>query len=194
MHDTHHYVSRKEYMPKVQKFADIMRLVQTMDENDMLEDYCNKNGFSVERARRACFEYENIVELVKQINDTYIETAMADEKQYLDHILESLDPMISLDEDQRRVVIADEDYTLVIAGAGAGKTTTVAAKVKYLVEKQEVDPQQILIISFTNKAVNELRDKINKNLNIECPIATFHSTGNAILHKNSPEKLNIIDG
>lgn len=72
--------------------------------------------------------------------------------------------------------------------AGAGKTTTVAAKVKYPVEKQQVDPKQILIISFTNKAVNELRDKINKDLNIDCPIATFHSTGNAILHKNNPEK------
>lgn len=194
MHDTRHYVSRKEYMPDVQNFADIMQLVRTMDENDILEDYCNKNGFSAERARQAYSEYENIVELVNQINDTYIETTLTDEKQYLDHILESVDPAISLDEDQRRVVIADEDYCLVIAGAGAGKTTTVAAKVKYLVEKQQVDPQQILIISFTNKAVNELRDKINKDLNIECPIATFHSTGNAILHKNSPEKLNIIDG
>lgn len=194
LHEAHHYISRKEYMPDVKNFADIMQLVRTMDENDMLEDYCNKNGFSSERARRAYSEYENIVELVNQINDAYIDTTMTEEKQYLDHILESVDPAISPDEDQRKVVIADEDYCLVIAGAGAGKTTTVAAKVKYLVEKQQVDPQQILIISFTNKAVNELRDKINRDLNIECPIATFHSTGNAILHKNSPEKLNIIDG
>lgn len=194
LHDAHHYVSRKEYMSDVKNFADIMQLVRTMDENDILEDYCNKNGYLAERARQAYSEYENIVELVNQINDAYIKTTMTDEKQYLDQILESVDPAISLDEDQRRVVIADEDYCLVIAGAGAGKTTTVAAKVKYLVEKQQVDPQQILIISFTNKAVNELRDKINKDLNIDCPIATFHSTGNAILHKNSTEKLNIIDG
>lgn len=194
LHDAHHYISRKEFMPDVQNFADIMQLVKTMAENDMLEDYCNKNGFSAERARQAYSSYENIVELVNQINDSYIEKTMTDEKQYLDHILGDVDPAISLDEDQRRVVVADEDYCLVIAGAGAGKTTTVAAKVKYLVEKQQVDPKQILIISFTNKAVNELRDKINKDLNIDCPIATFHSTGNAILHKNNPEKMNIIDG
>lgn len=194
LHDARHYISRKEYMPEVQKFSDIMQLVKTMAENDMLEDFCNKNGFPAERARQAYSGYENIVELVNQINDTYIETTVADEKQYLDHILEDVDSAISLDEDQRRVVVADEDYCLVIAGAGAGKTTTVAAKVKYLVEKQQVDPKQILIISFTNKAVNELRDKINKDLNIDCPIATFHSTGNAILHKNNPEKLNITDG
>lgn len=108
--------------------------------------------------------------------------------------MREVDPIIILDEDQRRAVITDEDYSLVIAGAGAGKTTMVAAKVKYLVERQQIDPNQILIISFTNKAVNELREKINKDLNIPCPIATFHSTGNAILHKNSPEKLNIIEG
>ena len=57
---------------------------------------------------------------------------------------------ILLDDDQRRVVLTDEDYCLVVAGAGAGKTTTVAAKVKYLVDKQGIDPKQILVISFTN--------------------------------------------
>lgn len=57
-----------------------------------------------------------------------------------------------------------------------------------------MDPSQILVVSFTNKAVNELKEKINEELQIECPIATFHSTGNAIIHKNEPdEKLNIVD-
>lgn len=98
-----------------------------------------------------------------------------------------------MDEDQRRVILTDEDYCLVIAGAGAGKTTTVAAKVKYLVEKKGIEPSQILVLSFTNKAVQELRDKLNRDLAIDCPIATFHSTGNAILRKQSPEKLNIVD-
>lgn len=111
----------------------------------------------------------------------------------MDNILRDVDPKIKLDDDQRRVILTDEDYCLVIAGAGAGKTTTVAAKVKYLVEKKNIDPSQILVVSFTNKAVQELRDKLNKDLKIDCPIATFHSTGNAILRKQSDEKLNIVD-
>ena len=41
------------------------------------------------------------------------------------------------------VVLSEEDNTLVIAGAGAGKTTTVAAKVRYLVEKRGIKPEQI---------------------------------------------------
>ena len=61
-------------------------------------------------------------------------------------------------------------------------------------DRNQVDPSQILVVSFTNKAVIELREKINEELKIGCPIATFHSTGNAIIHKNEPdEKLNIVD-
>lgn len=118
---------------------------------------------------------------------------MKSEKTYLDNILHDVDQKIKLDDDQRRVILTDEDYCLVIAGAGAGKTTTVAAKVKYLVEKKDIDPSQILVVSFTNKAVQELRDILNKDLKIDCLIATFHSTGNAILRKQSDEKLNIVD-
>lgn len=153
-----------------------------------------KNGFADERAKEIYLNFDRIFEIVEEINEKYVDNKLNYEKTYLDQILKEVDPVISLDEDQRKVVISDEDYSLVVAGAGAGKTTTIAAKVKYLVEKQKIDPSQILIISFTNKAVNELREKINGNLNIQCPIATFHSTGNAILHKNDSEKLNIVEG
>ena len=192
--DSEHYISRKELLNEVEQYSEIMKFFTTLDENEILEDYCLKNGFDAENARELCHQFKHIDEMIDKANDTYVSSKLIEEKEYLDNILKDVDPVISLDEDQRRVVLSDEDYSLVIAGAGAGKTTTVAAKVKYLVEKQGIDSEQILIISFTNKAVNELRSKINKDLNISCPIATFHSTGNAILHKNNPEQLNIVDG
>ena len=111
-----------------------------------------------------------------------------------DTILRKVDPNVKLDEEQRRVVLSDEDYTLVVAGAGAGKTTTMAAKVKYLVEKRGVKPEQILVISYTNKAVGELRSKINKDLKIDCPVTTFHKTGYAILRKRDTERKTVVDG
>ncbi len=188
------YISRREYLPEIEKFSGTMQTFRMFDENELLEDYCGKNGFETERARALYRDYERITERVDGLNDCYIKAKLMEEQDYLDHILEEVDPAIRLDEDQRTVVVSDEDYSLVVAGAGAGKTTTVAAKVKYLVEKQQVDPARILIISFTNKAVNELREKINRDLNIPCPIVTFHAAGNAILHKNNPEKLNIVDG
>ncbi|HIX28139.1 MAG TPA: UvrD-helicase domain-containing protein [Candidatus Blautia stercoravium] len=192
--ETDHYISRKEYQAQLQRYAETMRFFHSLDENDILEDYCAKNGFDPNQARDLYHKYEQADKLVEEANEAYLAAQLIEEKEYLDNILKDVDPVIHLDDDQRRVVLSDEDYSLVVAGAGAGKTTTVAAKVKYLVEKQGIDPSQILIISFTNKAVKELRDKINEDLQIPCPIATFHSTGNAILHKNNPEQLNIVDG
>ena len=138
-------------------------------------------------------KYDSFESLIDSQNNQYVKMKMIDDMEYLDNILKDTDSNIVLDDNQREVVLSDEDYSLVIAGAGAGKTTTVAAKVKYLVDKQGIDPKQILVISFTNKAVDELRKRINKDLQIDCPIATFHSTGNAILHINTPQELNIVD-
>ena len=108
--------------------------------------------------------YPSFINIIKELTSEDIQVLMSineeEDKDYLDSILKESDPIIKLDDDQRRVVLTDEDYCLVVAGAGAGKTTTVAAKVRYLVEKQGVDPKQILVISFTNKAVNELRERI----------------------------------
>ena len=119
---------------------------------------------------------------------------MEEEKAYLDNILKACDQAILLDREQREVVLSEEDNTLVIAGAGAGKTTTVAAKVRYLVEKRGLDPSKILVISFTNKAVEELRERINHNLRIACPITTFHSIGYAILRQGEENRKKIVDG
>lgn len=138
-----------------------------------------------------CLEEINAV--VKVNNKKFIEQQLEIQKEYLDNILKESDPIIKLDNEQRTAILSDEDYTLIIAGAGAGKTTTVSAKVKYLVEKKNIDPKDILVVSFTNKAVDELKDRINKDLKIECPIVTFHATGNAIIRKTTSGKLNIVN-
>lgn len=98
-------------------------------------------------------------------------------KDYFDHILDNVDPKIHLDEEQRLAILGDDDAALIIAGAGTGKTTTMIAKVKYLVDILHVDPKRILVMSFARKNVEELRDRINIDLNIPADISTFHSLG-----------------
>ena len=186
------YVSRREYTSEMEKYAKTIKHFKVLVSDDLIEDYCKKHGIIQNEITDIIGDYENIELLIKIHNDGFIDETMVSEKQYLDDILKDIDPQISLDYEQRKVVLTDEDNCLVIAGAGAGKTTTVAAKVKYLVERQNIAPEQILVISFTNKAVNELKDRINVELKIPCPIATFHSTGNAVLHRQSTEKLNIV--
>ncbi len=188
------YIAKSEYRVEKEAYDTIVESFSVLKKSGMLEDFCKKEGLSIEKTERILEVYDNIEKYVDKHNDEYVASELVKDKDYLDTVLQSIDSSIMLDDDQRRVVLTDEDYCIVIAGAGAGKTTTVAAKVKYLVDKQNIDPKQILVISFTNKAVNELKDKIQKGMGIECPIATFHSTGNAIIHVNSPEeKLNIVE-
>lgn len=188
-----HYVAKSEFLGKLSEYDDLFAWFNVLQSSGTLEDFCKRNGMSGSEVTAILNRYNRFSELIDSHNEQFIKFKMISDQKYLDTILKECDSKIMLDEDQRKVVLTDEDYCLVIAGAGAGKTTTVAAKVKYLVDKQSIDPKQILVISFTNKAVNELKQRINDELHIECPIATFHSTGNAIIRKQHPEKLNIVD-
>lgn len=85
-----------------------------------------------------------------------------------------------LDNNQIQLLKNDTN-ALVIAGAGSGKTLTILGKVKYLIEVQNINPQEILLISFTNASVNDIKSRINYNVNI----FTFHKLAIHILQKNT---------
>ncbi|MBE6155715.1 MAG: DNA helicase UvrD [Firmicutes bacterium] len=187
------YIAKSEYLKKLESYKPYIDYYSVLKDNNILLEFCNKNHLNINFINDVLSCYEIFINLVERHNELFIIETMKEKQEYLDNLLKEVDPNIILDEDQRKVVLTDEDYTLVIAGAGAGKTTTVAAKVKYLVDNQNIAPEDILVVSFTNKAVGELKDRLNKDLNIPCPIATFHSVGNAILRKQTNEKLNIVD-
>lgn len=193
------YIARRDYKSLCEDYLDIYNQFFTLKQSKTLEYYCTQNHIDIHRIEDFLSTFSDLskkesAEIIALHNNKYIEKHLVSDKEYLDDVLKTVDPAIRLDDEQRRVVLSDEDYTLVIAGAGAGKTTTVAAKVKYLVEKKRVSPDQILVISFTNKAVGELRSKINKALKIDCPVTTFHKTGYAILRRKDEERKQIVDG
>lgn len=194
------FLAVSDYKEIVPKYADIYTFFSGQKRAKTLTFYCQQNDLQEKWVERFLQYYVDIDDFktipasVEKHNKEFVTKHMKTEKEYLDTILKRVDPVINLDDEQRQVVLSDEDYTLVIAGAGAGKTTTVAAKVRYLVEKKGIKPEQILVISFTNKAVGELKDKINKGLGIPCPVTTFHSTGYAILRKKEAAGKNIVDG
>ena len=193
------YLARSDYRQLIDDYAETKTFFANLKTAKTLGYYCSANGIQEASIGAFLRNYTDLANLkdgsasIQQHNQTYLQKHLVSEKQYLDTVLSKVDPAISLDEEQRKVVLTDEDYMLVVAGAGAGKTTTVAAKVKYLVERKGVAPEQILVISFTNKAVGELRDKINKALKINCPVTTFHKTGYAILRKQDADKKNVVD-
>ena len=187
------YIARSDYKDLRDENASIFSHFKILQDSKTLNYYCQEHGIEEKRIIRFLSNYEDLLnedepQLIINHNNNYLFRHLESERQYLDTVLAEVDPNIRLDEEQRRVVLSDEDYTLVIAGAGAGKTTTVAAKVKYLVEKKGIRPDQILVISFTNKAVGELQDKINKALKIDCPVTTFHKAGYAIRRRQETEE------
>lgn len=107
-----------------------------------------------------------------------------------DELLSHIDGK-SLDYQQRVAVLSEEDQTVVLAGAGSGKTLTIAAKVEYLVQEMGVDPSEILLISFTNKAADEMKHRIRKTLKLPVEVKTFHKLGLDLISRASTKKPSI---
>lgn len=91
----------------------------------------------------------------------------------------------SLDYNQRLAVVTNEENILVIAGAGSGKTLTIVGKVRYLVERLNVNISEILCISFTNDSVNSLKNALLKNYNYDIDVLTFHKLSLNIIRDNN---------
>ena len=94
---------------------------------------------------------------------------------------------ILLDDEQTKPVIEMPRYSLIIAGAGSGKTLTMVGKIKFLLENSYYKPTEILAISFTNEAVNSLKKKININTGVDVDTLTFHRLALNILKTNNIE-------
>jgi DNA helicase IV len=99
----------------------------------------------------------------------------------------------SLDGQQRLAIVKDEDHNLIIAGAGSGKTTTVAGKVAYAINRLNVKPEEILLITFTRKASEEMQDRIKKKMGINIEVNTFHSFGRKVIGKVTNDMPTVID-
>ena len=91
-----------------------------------------------------------------------------------------------LNDKQKEAVLATEGPCLVIAGAGSGKTKVLTHKIAYLMTEKNVKPWNILAITFTNKAANEMKERVEKLVGEAAKdmwIGTFHSICVRILRK-----------
>lgn len=114
-------------------------------------------------------------------NDTYIK-----EKRNEYKILDNINGY-PLDDYQSRVVLSNETSSLVVAGAGSGKSLTIIGKIVYLVKVKNIKPEDILCISFTNDATINLKNNILKNYNFNIDVYTFHKLALEILKQNNIE-------
>jgi DNA helicase-2/ATP-dependent DNA helicase PcrA len=100
--------------------------------------------------------------------------------------------LTQLNPEQRKAVKIARGPILILAGAGSGKTRVITYRIAYLIKQKNVNPRNILAITFTNKAAGEMQSRIHKLLggNSEVWIRTFHSTCAKIL-RGGAERIGI---
>ena len=82
--------------------------------------------------------------------------------------------------EQAEAIATDEDATLVLAGAGTGKTAVITAKVAHLVRNQGVPADEILVLDFNRRAAEEIRERLPDDL-AGAHVATFHAFGRRVI-------------
>lgn len=128
---------------------------------------------------------DSIRNAIAEHNDTYI-------SQKID------DPIFNdingkrLDNEQRKAVLCEEDTNIVIASAGSGKTLTICGRVKYLLERMNVLPEDILLLSYSKASVKDLEEKI-KPISDKIEVRTFHSLGLDIIAPKGTKNRPIIE-
>lgn len=91
-----------------------------------------------------------------------------------------------LNDEQRQAVEHEGSPLLIMAGAGSGKTKTLTYKAAHLIQARVIIPQELLMVTFTNKAAGEMRERLERIVGVRLPnVGTFHSMSARILRREA---------
>lgn len=116
----------------------------------------------------------------QQIREAAIKTFVASELIEMAAFFDTIESN-PLTPEQRLAVVTDEDATLVLAGAGSGKTSVIVAKAAYLIERGIRPAEEILLMAFGNDAAAEMATRIEERSGASVDALTFHALGYKII-------------
>ncbi len=122
--------------------------------------------------------YEDTIDKISTHNDRILNDRIEDGYKQIGDVEGQL-----LDRQQMACIVKDSKSHLVIAGAGTGKTTTILGKVKYLLKTTDIKPSEILVLSYTNAATDEMKKRLYNETGENFYVATFHKLGYDIIRR-----------
>lgn len=124
-------------------------------------------------------EFQNAPERIRDSGiQAFIKAELDTSKEFFDTIESN-----PLTPEQRLAVITDEDATLVLAGAGSGKTSVIVAKAAHLIQRDIRQPAEILLMAFGKDAAAEMATRIEERSGAKVDALTFHALGNSIIRQ-----------
>jgi DNA helicase-4 len=120
--------------------------------------------------------YRDPARLRERAIDTFIVSELKEMSDFFDRIESS-----PLTLEQRTAVVTDDDATLVLAGAGSGKTSVITAKAAYLIERGIRQPEEILLMAFGKDAAAEMVERIEQKCGAPIVAKTFHALAYGII-------------
>jgi DNA helicase-2/ATP-dependent DNA helicase PcrA len=101
-----------------------------------------------------------------------------------------MDFLSKLNPEQREAVLHREGPLLILAGAGSGKTRVITFRIAYLIGDGHAEPGQVLAVTFTNKAADEMRERVEALIGSDCNgiwLSTFHALCARLLRREAPK-------
>lgn len=111
--------------------------------------------------------------IIAERNEVYIKRKLNELSTYFDDMFKDEDKSIILDNEQRKSIVSDEDYSLIVAPPGTGKTTLAIAKIKYLIDQKQVNPNTIIFVCPTKKKSKEVKDIIKDIFKVNIDVLTI---------------------
>ena len=175
LYSFNHYITETERLSLLEDYRELDSEVRSLLNSKEFEEFMNKDVFR--RFHNAMTDTE---EHKKSNNRHFVENQLSSCEQCFDTVL-----AYPLDPQQREAIVSLEDNVLVISSAGSGKTMTTVGKVRYLIDKQHVNPEKILLITFTRKAAESLSERLGEK-KLKC--RTFHKLALDIIGEATGEK------
>lgn len=148
-------------------------------------DFIQLSSEEVKSIKNFTDYFNNAINLRNDFNKLFVKEELKKYSTFFDSIEGR-----KLDTQQRTAVVTDEDNNIVIAGAGSGKTTTIVGKINYIIDRYKIAPEEILLISFTNKSATTLAGRIDIE-GVEAK--TFHKFGKDIIVESEGKQPSIFE-